>query len=173
MELARPRGVVFEDGFGIEFLPERIAQRFGTEKVYIKGVAEREPTQVYYVKGHTVIDPRSKRPIKDLDPEVYETSTTMGQMKDAGPRFAVQLPSAPLDPSQIAVVMTFPTARRGRREKDILSYYTLESPGHFEYSMLAGKPVAVLHYDKLTRLLEAAAVKHSWTVLFSISYPKA
>ncbi len=169
MDLARPSGIVFDADFGIDCLPDEAAKEFEKESVYIKGIAEREPIDIYYSKDFTTIPPRSKQPIEELKWHVQEDQRTLKQIRDLGPRFVYDLTSVPIDPDEIKVRITHPCVIKGRRKKGVISFFGFKD---FEYFLVAGKPSIRLQFGALAKRLEEEGVRRTWKIKIEIIYPK-
>ena len=169
MDLARPRGIVFDANFGIELLPEKIIKHFAKESVYIKGIAERESIDIYYTKAYTRISQLNKQPIEEIKWERVEDTRTLKQIRDFGPTFIYDLSSKPVDPDQIKVKITHPGVVRGRKRAGILTTFSFSN---FGYYLEAGKPRLRLEFDALAKRLEIGGVKDSWEVDIEIMYPE-
>lgn len=61
MDFARPKGVVFDNSFGIELLPTPVREMFEQDRVYIRSLAEDEPQSIWFTKAWTTISPASKQ----------------------------------------------------------------------------------------------------------------
>lgn len=169
MDLARPSGIVFDANFGIELLPDKLIKLFAKESVYIKGIAEREPIDIYYTIAHTRISSLNKQPIEEIKWEIKKDRRTLGEIKDYTPRFRYDLPSKPVDPDQIKVKITHSLVVKGKKRegRQVTFYFS-----NFEYFLEAGKPVVRLESDALAKRLEKNEVKDTWDVDIEIMYPE-
>jgi class 3 adenylate cyclase len=66
MDIARPSGIVLSSDYVISLLPQDVAERFARDFVYLRGVAETEPVEVYYTKELTTISPIHREPIERI-----------------------------------------------------------------------------------------------------------
>ncbi len=168
MDLARPTGIVFDADSGIDLLSDEQIKLFAKDSVYIKGIAEREPINIYYTKDMIRISPLSRQPLDKIKWNTIEDTKTLKQIKDFGPTFVYDLPTEPIDPSEIKVKIAHPCVIRGRK-KEIIT--TFEFP-NFEYYLEAGEPRIDIRFDALAKRLDAAGVKYSWDVGIEIIYPE-
>jgi class 3 adenylate cyclase len=168
MDLARPRGIVFDANFGIELLPDELIDLFAKESVYIKGIADREPIDIYYYKDYTNISPQSKQPIEEVKWKVVEDTRKLRQIKESN-RFFSTLTSKPMDSDRIKVRITHPKVVRGKKREDLISMFYFKN---FEYYLDAGKPRLNLEFDALAKRLEGNGVKGSWDVKIEVMYPE-
>ncbi|MFQ5868227.1 MAG: adenylate/guanylate cyclase domain-containing protein [bacterium] len=169
MDFARPSGIVFDAEFGIELLSDKQIELFEKDSIYIKGIAERDPVDIYYTKDLTRIPPLSKQPIDRIKWNSYKQTLTLRKIKDYPPRFRYPLTSEPVDPSEIKVRMTYPGVVRGRKRKGFISIFDFSN---FEYSLEAGEPIVTVEFDALAKRLEAEGVKDSWGIEIEIMYPE-
>jgi len=169
MDLARPTGIVFDAGFGIELLSDNQIKLFAKDSVYIKGIAEKEPIDIYYTKELTRISPLNKHPLKKIKWNTITDTKTLKQIKDFGPRFAYDLPTEPMDPDNIKVKIEHPGVVRGRRRKEIVAMFDFPN---FEYFREAAKPKIEIEFGSLAKRLEANGVKDNWEVKIEIMYPE-
>jgi class 3 adenylate cyclase len=63
MDIARPSGIVLSADYAMSLLPRPMIDRFDRDHVYLRGVAEREPIEIYYTKDLTSISPPQRQPI--------------------------------------------------------------------------------------------------------------
>jgi class 3 adenylate cyclase len=169
MDLARPSGIVFDKDFGIELLSNNQVKVFASEQVYLKGIAEREPVEIWYLKGQTKISPLSKQPIDAPKWHVDMLNYTLKRIKELGPNYVHELTSIPLDPTDIRVKITHPMVLRGRKYSDFLSFFNFPN---FEYILEAGKPNLSISFDALIKRLESNGVKPSWEVEIEIMFQR-
>ncbi len=169
MDLARPTGIVFDAGFGIELLSDKQIKLFAKDSVYIKGIAEKEPIEIYYTKVLTSISPLNKHPLKEIKWNTITDTKTLKQIKDFGPRFVYDLPTEPMDPDNLKVKIEHTGVVRGRRRKEIVAMFDFPN---FKYFREARKHKIEIEFDSLTKRLEANGVKDNWEVKIEIMYPE-
>jgi len=168
MDLARPKGIVFDANLGVELLPDKVIKLFEKDYAFIKGISEGEPIDIYRTKNIR-IPPLNKQPIGDMKWEVKEDTKTLKQIRDFGPTFIYDLSCKPVDPDQIKVKITHPGVVRGRKRAGILTTFNFSN---FEYYLEAGKPRLRLEFDALAKRLEIGGAKDSWEVDIEIMYPE-
>ncbi|MCX7015718.1 MAG: hypothetical protein NTW86_24725 [Candidatus Sumerlaeota bacterium] len=158
MDFARPSGIVFDKDFGIDLLSDEQIGAFASDQIYVKGIAEREPIEIWYLKESTRILPISKHPIDAPNWQVDKHVYKMKRIRQIKPRFQVELASEPVDPSQIRVKVTHPKVLRGRKDTGFSVIFDFPN---FEYVSEAGKHAVSLDSDALCKRLLAAGVKDS------------
>jgi hypothetical protein len=168
MDLARPKGIVFDANLGIELLPDSVIKVFEKDYAFIKGISEGEPIDIYRTKNIR-IPPLNKQPIGDIKWVVEENTVKLKQIKDFGPWFVYKLPSKPINRDQIKVKISHPVVVRGKKRTEIAGSFNFDN---FEYYLEAGKPNVRISFDSLAKRLEENGVKDSWDVDIEIMYPK-
>ena len=169
MDLARPRGVVFDDGFGVDLLREDQAALFRSESVYLKGIADTVAL-VAHLTSDVDVPPSNRRPFgADIFRE-EPVSVTLNEIKRSKRRFLHKLSHRPLVPDSLKVGMSFPaTTSSGAKDKGVVNtlphYDGIEFEEHFE------GPYVAIDYPQLAEFLERVGVKGTWPVTFLISYP--
>lgn len=169
MDLARPTGIVFDADFGIELLSDEQIKLFAKDTIYIKGIAEREPIDIYYTKDLTHISLLSKQPLDNIKWNTVKDTKRLKEIKDFGPSFLYVLQTEPTDPSEIKVKIHHPGVVRGRKRKGIFTTFDFSNFGYF---LEAGKPKIRVEFNSLVKRLEANGVKDSWPVNIEIIYPE-
>jgi len=172
MDLARPSGIVFDSSFGIELMPEHMSDCFSKETVYVRGIAESEPIEVYYTHKYTTIPLQAKQPLDALKWRTVTSKTTLKEIREIGETtgvFCYELPTKPADPKQIKVKVEYPMVVKGRRREGLLGYDEISD---FAYSCETGSSEVELKFDALAKMLDKAEVKDSWSVEIRIFYPQ-
>lgn len=166
MDLARPSGIVCDANFGIELLPDELIELFEEERVFIKGIAEREPINIFYTKDYTHISPLNKQPLEEIKWQTVRDKKTLKQIKEST-RYIYPLPSEPIDPRQIQIKISHPKVVRGERRSGVLKRFNFTN---FEYRLDSGNPIVNLQFDALAKRLKE--LKLNWNVVINIRYPE-
>lgn len=166
MDLARPLGIVFDGRFGIELIPEGITKIVKKDSVYLKGIAEKEPIDVYYTKNVRIPN-LNKQPLQETKWGRLEDTRKFKQIKDLAPEFEYDLPSRPIDPEKIKIKIEHPLSVKGRKRGGLIDSYYFDN---FEYSSEAGTYVVQVNFDALSKRLAEKGVKDNWDVDIIISY---
>lgn len=169
MDMARPSGIVFDTNFGIELFPQEITTKFSKDNVYIKGIAESEPLEIYYTKDLTNISPTNKEPIGKINWRSVNDKKKFKMIKKTLAGYIYSLPSKPIDANQIKIKITIPKVINGKIEKGLVSFLNFFD---FEYSLLAEKPEVSVDYGKLAALLSSYHIKDNWQIEIEIIYPE-
>lgn len=170
MDLARPSGVVFSANVGPELLPAEILDEFVSESVYIKGIAEIEPTEILYLKDRTVISPINKRPLTAKPSKVLEAENmTFKSFVDRGPIFLHRLPSMPSDVDGIKVHVSSPKPKSNGTANPSVRRATVIAA---DFRERAGKFYAKVDYAVLAEELRKQGVKSTWKIRVQVEYPE-
>lgn len=169
MDYARPSGIVFDVSFGVDLVPDEIADMFERESVSMRGIAERELIDIYCTKDYTRIPVQYKEPIEGVKWKTLAQEQPLSDIRQF-PRFIFDLPSKPLDPDEIVVKISHDTpAEDGGKLDGYLSSFSVED---FEYFVEAGKPIVRLLTSNLTERLANSGVEDAWVVKIEIMYPE-
>ena len=168
MDLARPRGVVFSADLGLDLLEEEEKAAFKQDLVYIKGINDDTPLEVFYLDGETAIPDVNRKPLTNRPPVIMELPTEpFAKMKQRAPRFRHGIGSTPSDKSKIKVYVKYPAKTvGGRQNKDASLTYV----GKGDYSETAGKEYVSIDYGAIVSNLEDYGVKGTWNVTVIIEY---
>ena len=170
MDIARPSGIVFDEGFDLNLLYPNTRKLFGKERVYIKGIAEHKPMPIFYTSQDTRIAPSYKKPLGSVKWDTEKHSYLFKEIIACGSRFIYDLKKEPLDPGQLKVKVTYPVVRSGRRKKDLVAYADFNS---YKFDTEAGQPFVEMDFDALREKLTSKGVRDNMPVEIKIIYPTA
>lgn len=114
MNLARPSGVIFDIGF-LRVLPPQIKATFSTAKVWLWGIAERDPIEIYYSKAYGTKIPVMYK--KRLDVRKWHSEETniafgflesMAKKAQRGAKWGIILEREPTDPDEMGAYVRLP-----------------------------------------------------------------
>jgi class 3 adenylate cyclase len=169
MDMARPSGIVFDADFGIKLFSDEIKEKFSTDNVYVKGIAEHEPIEIYYTKELTQISVLNKQPIGNINWKIQKDIKKMKEIRLFKGSFQYDLESKPIDPNQIKVKITVPKVIKNKIKKGFLATFDFTN---FNYKLEAGKPQVRLQFDLLATLLESHNIKDNMDVTIDVMYPE-
>ena len=168
MDMARPSGIVFDEGFGIDLLSERKRKLFSEETAYIRGVAEVTPIKIHYTKEHTLISDSFKQPLREPKWKTITKENTLENYKKIGDLFQIKLDKKPLDEDKIRVDVSFPKPEvEGFRAH---CDYKMDSPG-VSFQQRANSYYVVFSIHEIIEHLESAGAKDETQVRFDVIYP--
>jgi len=165
-DIARPSGIVIDGSFGINLLSEEQQDNFEEAEVYLDGIHEYDPIQVYFTKEFTTIPKRNRQPIaakrwqheKDVKP--YRDLLKFNS-------FRYSLKSEPRSSDDIKITIEHSKVIGGRVSKQYSSYYDFED---FTYLMIADKPIVRVDFAALREILKPQRVKKNMNVIIDIAY---
>jgi hypothetical protein len=164
MGLARPKGLIFDSGFGPELLSDELLQRFGSDTVFLKGISEDVPVTIYH-SADVLIDEDAKRPLSRIEWATKEGVYTLKDLKGPLPRPNFELDDLK-DPSQIQVkVLT----------RDPNGTYATVSWDYrmFEHSFEAGKHLARVTTEPIPALVKKWGIwRNNEEITIQVLYPK-
>jgi len=169
MDLARPSGIVFDANFGIELLSDELKQHFSKDSIYLHGIAETEPIEIYYTKDLTQISLLNMQPLEKIKWKVVAIDRKLKQIRNLARVLAYGLPSEPKDADKIRISASIPSVKDGRRIRGVTETVPLSK---FAYQLKAGKPEVQIKFDALAEILERRGVKDNWKVKIEIMYPE-
>jgi class 3 adenylate cyclase len=173
MNLARPSGIVFDCEFltGIT-APSDLEETFSKSKVWLWGIAESDPIEIYYSKAYGTSIPAMYKKRLDLRKWKTETGSWSFESIESNEKNNLNilfiLDEEPRDAGEIVVKVEYPPDMASRLDS---SKCTL--PGElFEYRFEGGEPKIVivtrLLVDRLRRL--GFVSKHQCVLVFK--YPR-
>ncbi|MFC1507528.1 adenylate/guanylate cyclase domain-containing protein [Thermoproteota archaeon] len=168
MDVARPSGIVFDEKFRIDLLPQKIREKFSKDKIYLRGIAEEEPINIFFTKEFTKISPSYHRPILEQDWEVIQLKKTLRVLRRLS-KFQHDLPSKPFDTKKINVTMTFQSIKNGRILRGMES---VRDHPWFKYGEDAGNPYLDIEFTELVSYLDEIGAKDNWPIKINIKYMK-
>lgn len=167
MDLARPKGVVFDDSYGLNLLPESVAEQFHTDTAYLKGVAESEPLTVHCWPGEITIPPWHQRPLNEERWEHKTLEMTLKEIRQSSFRiYRVELTPAPLPGTPVEVEVAYPGVTPSGKKASSTRYMHVQP----SQTKVGGTQFANINLDELAEKLAAAKVKPSWGTAIKVSY---
>ena len=166
MDLARPSGIVIDGAFVIDLLTEEQRKVFEEDEVYLKGIAEDEPIQIYFTPEFTVIPKYNKQPIVSKRWQEVTESWSYGELLEMRP-FRFYLPTEPLTPDDVEVEVRRAKINKGQPSEE---YEMVLQFDKFEYLLDRGKPVVRVDIPALCKTLERKGVKKDMDITVSIGY---
>jgi class 3 adenylate cyclase len=168
MDIARPKGVVFDSRLGVDLLPPDVKSEFEERAVYLKGVSPRVPIDVMCWPDTVKIQAANRFPIGEPHWEKIEDTNTLRSLSrlDSDNLF-FGLADHPPDPSTVTCVVIHDSVTPGgRRSKEFNSHFQFP----VEYVDAAGEPKAMLNRGDLVERLQGDGVGPTWPVMIEISY---
>jgi class 3 adenylate cyclase len=136
MDLARPEGVVFQDKHAAALLGDDLASRMSTDMVYIKGIADDTPIEVYLSSEWVTVPAAAKTPIA-YEPSFEEPTVFSVKTVREHSDYLIPVGRKPRADSAITVVVEYePYNEDGTpcdkvNTKRFPGEYLLEPSGHY------------------------------------------
>jgi len=165
-QLAKPSGIIIDGKFGINLLSDEQQSDFEEADVYLDGIAEDEPMQVYLTKGFTTIPRHNRQPIAIKRWRNVTDTKPLRELPKLG-KFRYPLESEPLGPESIKVTAIHRKVTAGKVSRKYRSFRDFDG---FEYEIEAGRPIVFVDLPRLSEMLQRAGVKRNIMVTISIDY---
>ena len=170
MDLARPRGLVVYKTFPYALLQDAFQEKLvQDDAVYVRSVAEKLPTTIFYSHGQVEISAANRRPLDEVTWKEVKREVTVRELARFE-RFLIDLPERPVDPSKIVVRVPFPETTSSGTKTGLMKELTLPK-SEFYYDAEAGENRVSVAYSEIARRLTAARVKPGWSVKLIIRFP--
>jgi class 3 adenylate cyclase len=166
MDLARPAGIVLDASLGLDLLTPAVRNRFTQDLVYIRGIAEIDPTPVYILPDQTQLPDEAKRPLSVSRFTEHSEQRTFSEVKKLG-SFRHMLTHEPAKTDDIIIHISYPeVGDDGTRGS--LSW----TPSYkATYAKQEGNPYAKLDYDPVvTDIKNDGITEDDWPVSITIEY---
>jgi len=110
-EFARPQGIVIDGTFLKSVIPEQMRSIFSTDMVFVQGISEDSPREVFY-SSDVVIPIDAKTPKRKYAWKSVDHNVTVGIVRKMPSNFTLVLPEEPLSsiPSQAKLQWVHSTA---------------------------------------------------------------
>lgn len=167
MDLARPAGIVFDEGFGYDLLETRLKEQFREDFAYVKGLAESKPMTVFCLGGYTEIPEFNKRPLDGfIRFSGPQQKMTFKALEDRG-NFRHPIGREPARTDNIEVHLFYPKIlANGKKHPTFRLGRTLPA----EFEVVAGVPYATVDYRPTVAELKAVGIKGNWNVSTVLEY---
>jgi class 3 adenylate cyclase len=168
MDIARPKGVVFDSRLGVELLSDDLRSQFDERSIYLKGVSPRAPLDVMCWPETVKVQSVNRFPIGEPHWEHLEEKYSLRSLGAVDfDTISFELDEHPPDPSTLTCTVTHNAITpSGRRSKEFDSHF--EFP--ISYVDEAGDPKAEIRHKDLIKRLRGYGVGPSWPVELRISY---
>jgi len=168
MDLARPSGLVLDDTFGYELLPEEVQQRLSRESAYIKGIAEDDPMAVYTLDGFTEIPEYNKNPMNRFKPFTEPNEAiSFKDLEERTPVYRHPLMHTPIGNAKPEIHVRYPRVQaNGRKHPALHRTRTLKA----EHVRVAGHDYAQVDYSTLVNEIKGTGVKRTWQINITVEY---
>jgi class 3 adenylate cyclase len=167
MDLARPKGVILDEGFGIELLPTVTQESFAESVVYLKGVSPNIPVKIHSWPDSVVVPESYRHPLGEAQWETIHRETTRKELEDGAYAFRVDLTAPPTkssDPELTLSIEHSSVTPGGRQSKTMNTY--------FEHPAEIGESAGVVYvtYIQPDIVKKLSKVGATWPVTLTMRY---
>ena len=172
VDLARPKGVVIDDA---TLLSPESRRLFRREWVYLKGIAEREPRQIWVTRRDTRVPSISRVPL--VEPEwvrLTPRTPTLNQLRKGAAEdvhLAWTLAERPVG-DEVDFTVGFPQRTPSGGKGATTLSDTLRVGKEYELYRQRGTTRIRVKTAQLVDLLDERGVKGTWRVSLDIAYPR-
>ena len=167
MELARPRGIVIDAGFGSGLIPAETSERLQQETGYIRGVSPEDEVEVFFDPTLTKIPDSFRHKPGEVEWRSVVRNFTLRQMEEhIGPHL-FRLDGEPSDPNEIRCTATHPAvSKSGRRLPNMQHNHDLA----FDYRLDGRSPTVSVDFPTVAKTLRDGGVKGPWPITIRAEY---
>lgn len=168
MDLARPRGVVFANSLltGVS-LPQATAEQFLHEVVYVRGMHDTTPLEVF-VSGSVQVPARNRSPLDGTSFESPVDVEKFSQFEQRAPEFVHRPPVEPLDPRTVELVVSWPVMTKSGAKSSSLRRTNGWMP--IEVKKVASGWELTYDYGDIVRAMKGVGIKSTWEVRAFLRY---
>ncbi|HST32277.1 MAG TPA: adenylate/guanylate cyclase domain-containing protein [Solirubrobacteraceae bacterium] len=165
MDLARPAGVVIDDGFGFELLTDEFRSKFERDHVYIRSIAEGEPRPVYFLPEFTKIPEEARRPLNAKSFTEKPDTRKLSELLERG-NFQHLLTHEPAKTDDLTLHLRYPATQPDGAQSPL--YWTPSYPA--TYRKKEGRHYAMVNYNPIVAEMKSEGVQLDWPVRITIEY---
>jgi len=169
-DLARPSGIVVDEGFVIDLLTPEQRELFTEDNVYLKGIHEEDPIKIYYTQEFTSIPEYNTQPIRPKQRKQVIHVTPYAdilKMREATKRFRYTLESEPTGQDDVEVMVEHDAIYNGEIQPAYKAYFYIN---YFKYIKEVRDPCISVDIELLCRKLEKIGVKADMNITFVTDY---
>jgi class 3 adenylate cyclase len=167
MDLARPRGVVFDESLGWELLKIELRNKFSRELAYIRGISEDSPINVYVMTNEVQLADVNRRPIHKYEWRTTEREEmSLKALRQRG-NFLFDLPEEPALADDIRVHVSYPMVTvSGRKHPSFITQPIYKAV----LEKRRGNSFAIIDCSRIADELANKGVKETWQVKVLVEY---
>jgi class 3 adenylate cyclase len=170
MDLARPRGVVLDESFGLNLLPKEISDQFHEDTAILKGISPRELVPLHCWPDEVKIPEWNKIPVGEERWEHREFTHTLKRLEDFSfTHYRTELSPPPLPDTPVECEVAFPEVTPSGHKGSGQRFYKVP----LRIQEARGAKFAEFELKALIDRLKSKGVKSTWKVNLKISYRTA
>jgi class 3 adenylate cyclase len=163
MDVARPTGVVFDESFGWQLLPESLQKLFAPDDVYLKGILPGRALRIYHT-AEVVIPMSLKQPPVKPTWKKDTIVKTLAAIKKHLAKVEHELKPEPSDPASISVRVLYKSKTVAPGHSKILEFKGVR------YENIGGLPVLWIDYGAMRKALVEGGALVTKDVTIEIMY---
>jgi hypothetical protein len=167
MDLARPSGIVIDGMFGENLIPAPLREMFLPQKVYLRGIAEQTPLDIFVLKDYVKVPEQALRPIVEENWETVQVVHKLSQWKKIAGNYQIKLPSTPASHDKISIHLIYPDVVA---EKDIEGMSWQPPFEDFTYKKEGGQMVLRVWTEKIVEQVTKRNVTDERNVTVRVQY---
>jgi len=175
MDLARPRGIVFDAGLAPGLLDADLQKKFDAAEVYLRGVSPKDPLPVFFLKGTTEIPAVNLSPIGETQwGKPIVERMTLRQMENFATSWRYyRFPNPPIDLEKVKCTVSHPALNnRGQKMGDgSITEQEWAKTTSFKIEEHPDGAIANINIHAIAQHLRDKGIKGPWDVTIRIDYP--
>jgi len=146
-----------------DVIPAALRKNFKSGQVYVRGIAEEIPMDVFYSQEDVILSAHSLQPITIHNWELVEKTMTVSELTKLVGTFTVDLPSEPisLDKTKFEIKHDHPTMRGYSQTRELGDYKVFKDA--------AGQHLRV-DLEKAKNIVKEIGLTRSKSVIFRFQY---
>lgn len=162
-DLARPKGVVIDGSYLIDVVPKSLREKFKSDEVYIRGIAEDTPRTIFYSSPEVKIPFFAKQPLSEIKWESQTVSLTVAKLTKIDFSYRIDLEKEPVSSEKIKVEIVWP-------HKELKGFEIWQEYSSFDYYKDTDGNHVVLPLGEAKKIIEKENLTPRNKVSFRIQY---
>lgn len=160
-DLAKPGGVVIDQAFLLGAIPENLQGNFRIENVYIRGISEEMPREIFCTK-EVIISEAAKHPLHSHNWKKWENVIKYSTLKNLAGYYSITLPDEPIskDLCKIKLYWDSKISTGIRRWVLVSDFYLNKDAEGFEVGFIAKDELITFKDEMMSDADEIKAVVH-------------
>ena len=171
LDKARPYGMICDFKEFDKILKPELRELFEEDEVCLRGISEKDPIKILYLKNKVEIDEKDKLPINEPKWHEYAVEYEYSAVKTWRKLFSFYIDKKPISPNDVILIIARPKYINGEPVKDIFTYqkYDIKSR-KIKYNEEGGKPVLGFTTTEFKNSLKEENLPDNSVIIFHIRY---
>jgi hypothetical protein len=152
-DLARPKGIVIAGSYLFSVIPTSLQKRFKTAKVYVRGIAEEKPMDVFFSQADVILPSYALQPLNTDKWEIVTKELAINELQKLIGLITIDLPAEPVSYAKTKLQLKTPNPKLKRYSEgwDLQNYeYYNDAAGcHLRFHLDLSK--SIVERQGLTR----------------------